>query len=393
MISFVLAATLQYPARFGSAVAMLGDLDIDGWPEIAVSAPDGTNGGNVYVFAGRTGALLARFGDVTPYGGLGASIAPGADVDGDTYDDVVVSLWVRGDDGKARGALRAFSPHLGSELWTSPAAIDPEMRAWWLARGAGEGRVTPRFPTALVPKRGDGQRAAVAELNWDANGDGVLDIAYAESTQRVEQRAVLRVLSGRDGSTLAERDVAETSNFGTAITAGADLDGDGAPEIAVAAPNRFEQNPPSRVIVYRARDLSELYRIRVFDLREYVAGFGESLAFVRDVDGDGASDLVCGPAGGYEFGFDYSEYGGPYSACDLTLFSGRSSKLLARSKTGMKDVRVHAIDRDVDHDGVDEVLIALPYRDEVRVVCGRCLLESRPLERAHAFFTLRPPKN
>lgn len=388
-----LAALAQPPqgqTRFGSAVALLGDVDGDGWRDIAVCAPSETFAGSLYVFSGRTGKLRARWSESTRHAGLASAIGPGGDLDGDGFDDLVVSLRPR--DRDFERALRAYSPRLGCELWTMSAPVEPSARTWWLAREPSETCATPRFPDRPVPRIGDGSRASVAELGWDANSDGVPDIACAEcATHGVERRALVRILSGRDGTTLVERELADTGLFGTAIASGVDLDGDGVPEIAVAAPNAYSANPPSRVYVLRARDLSELYRIRVFDLAHYVAGFGASLAFVRDVDGDDVADLVCGTQGGRDEA-DLYEDAASYGASDVTVFSGRSGRLVARSRTKASEVVVQTYDRDVDGDGIDELVLGLPDTDEVRVVCGRCLVESRPLTNVHAFLTLRPSK-
>jgi hypothetical protein len=391
----VLAALAQPAARpggFGSSVALLGDIDGDGWREIAVCAPSETFAGAVYVFSGRTGEFRVRWSEAIRHGGLASAIGPGGDLDGDGFDDVVVSLWRRDRNRDSDGALSAFSPRRGCELWTSNAPIDPRARTWWLAREASEGCATARFPDLRVPRTGDGNRASSTELGWDADGDGMLDIAYAECTTRgVERRALLRILSARDGSTLAERELAGTGLFGTAIASGVDLDGDGLPEIAVAAPNTFSTDPPSRVYVFRARDLSELYLIRVFELTHYVSGFAETLAFVRDMDGDGVADLVCGTNDGHDEA-DLYEDAESYGVSDITLFSGSSGRLIARSRMKTSDVRVSAFGRDFDGDGIDEILLGLPDSDEVRLACGRCLAESRPLARVHAFLTLRPTK-
>lgn len=55
----------QVAAHFGSAVALVGDLDGDGRSELLVGAPEydvsGSDCGRAYLYSGRTGGLLANF--------------------------------------------------------------------------------------------------------------------------------------------------------------------------------------------------------------------------------------------------------------------------------------------------------------------------------------------
>src|SRR5262249_38797247 len=81
--------------RLGTSLAGLGDVDGDGFFDLAVGAPDaGNNGlsksGSVYVYSGATGALLYRL-DGERYGILyGGAIANPGDVNQDHEDDLVI---------------------------------------------------------------------------------------------------------------------------------------------------------------------------------------------------------------------------------------------------------------------------------------------------------------
>src|SRR5262245_50647366 len=73
--------------RFGTSVAIVGDVDGDGFDDFVVGAPAGS--GFARVFSGRDRALLFQWnGD--PGDSLGASVSGPGDLDQDGYADVLV---------------------------------------------------------------------------------------------------------------------------------------------------------------------------------------------------------------------------------------------------------------------------------------------------------------
>ncbi len=300
-------------------MANLGDLDGDGFADLAVGArgnsfgPGYGPGGAVHIlFLNASGTVISSKKIAGGTDGVpsladtvrfGAAVANLGDLDGDGVTDLAV-----GDTkGNTYGAVHILFLNANGTVKSSTK----------IASGTNGGPILDGFSPSFG--------CSLASLG-DLDGDGVTDLAvgaYLESTTAFATGAVhilflnasgtvkssTRISSGTGGGPTLVHD----SNFGTSLANIGDLDGDGVADLAVGA----------------YRDAGTLYSGAVYVLLLNASGtaksstkidsltgggpplashvrFGHSVANVGDQDGDGVNDLAVGSTrddrGGYNRG-------------------------------------------------------------------------------------------
>ncbi|MDP3274133.1 MAG: FG-GAP-like repeat-containing protein [Deltaproteobacteria bacterium] len=258
--TFSAAASVSIPApaatvRFGAYVTSLGDVNADGYADIAVA----TGSNRVYVYHGSpTGVSSTPATVISPPAGatgvFGSTLSRAADFNHDGFGDLVV-----GHDGSSQSAYL----YLGS------------------ASGLGATPIVISGPASS----GFGRAVDVA---GDVNGDGYLDLAvgaYAASR--------LYVFHGSAGGFAAAPSTivgvtAGLSQLGLTVSFGGDTDGDGYGDVLAASPS----NGVTLLYFGSATGLDEATRL-TFSLG---AGAGTSLSAgdIYASDGLFLSDVVIG---------------------------------------------------------------------------------------------------
>jgi hypothetical protein len=271
----------QAGAQFGAKVQWLGDVDRDGYDDLAVGAPDwdstGTDRGAVFVWLGPESSIPSpgtpQNADHVFYGGaaganFGAAIAGGFDVDGDGFTDMAV---------KDGGRITLFR---GSP---TGLALDP---SWTFA------------PPGSSFAFGDTLVSA-----GDVNGDGFGDLLVGDHGFGVYPEnggAAWLFLGGVDGLGAAPawhvHDTQSLARFGYSMTTLGDVNGDGRSDFAVGAYLYDEPGGDTsvgRVDVFFGTAAGApttpdqvLKNLGTFR-------YGETLA-AGDINGDGYSDLAVG---------------------------------------------------------------------------------------------------
>jgi hypothetical protein len=291
--------------------ALLDDLDGDGAPDVAAVNGTTIQRSSVRLFSGRDGALLAdhRVGGF-PNGALVAL----PDLDGDGHDDLAVAL----DFGAANNrvelrssgdgrVLRTFVPSGPSGGFGSVMAVGiqpggavhlaiatPDSSAGVI--GGGEVAVYDATSGALLFRRlGTWSREALGSsvaFLGDVDGDAIGDWAFGAPRHGGGGRYAGRVVvaSGKAGAVIASRWGASAGDqFGTAVAALRDLDGDAIAELVVAAPYAGS-NSEGEVTVLAGgawTPIASVVGAAIGDL----LGFG--LVTLRDLDGDGADEWAA----------------------------------------------------------------------------------------------------
>jgi hypothetical protein len=243
--------------HFGRPAAA-GDVNLDGVPDILAASPFALGGGYVKVLSGVDGAQICKLTapDLTGHR-LGWSLAGGQDVNGDGVSDFVAGAQTN---GAGSGYARVYSGADGSVLHT-------------FAGTAG----------------GDAFGNAVL-LPGDLNGDGRSEIAVgAPHAGASSSIGYVRVLSGADGSELYTAVPAPTGFWamGSSLAAIDDIDGDGVVDLLVGAPGA---SPPGRMVVLSGATGATLYSLLGNGLSDHL---GLSVADVGDIDGDGLHDMAA----------------------------------------------------------------------------------------------------
>lgn len=252
--------------RFGAALAV-ADIDRDGDHELLVGAPGwNADAGAVFVVS-MGGARLGAYHGGEAYGYFGHAVAAVGDMDGDGAADVVVGAPSgRDDDGRATGTVSLLSGKTGRSLWSV----------------SGDGELESL-----------GESLAVL---GDVNGDGAMDVAVGAPGAASAGRGTgaVRILSGRDGRVWrALQGRGGGDRFGASLAAAGDVDGDGVGDLLVGAPGDDRGGDAAGAVLLwsgagRGSD-------PLLTLTGALPGdeFGHAVAAPGDVDGDGVPDLAA----------------------------------------------------------------------------------------------------
>ncbi|MEO7166030.1 MAG: integrin alpha [Chthoniobacterales bacterium] len=338
---------------FGAACAVVGDLNGDGIPDLAVGAPyqDGDfnnsspgfgppqNVGKVFLLDGANLRLLRTIDDPVyqmrqsfRFGGqFGTSIAATGDLNGDGIGDVVVGIphhiFVESADKAAFNAGRAivFNGKTGSILFTLD---DP------------------------TPEEGARCGFAVAGLG-DVNGDGVSDILVGvpkkNSADGLADVGATYIFSGANGSLIRTLNppaqTGANARFGSAVANAGDVDHDGVSDMLIGAPGA------SRAYVYSGASSALLFTL-TSPKPESLPSFGMAVAGGQDVNGDGSPDFVIGAP------LQKTLQGAAY------VFSGSNGALLRSLRNTRQDFSKFgaavAMSPDLTGDGRPDVLVGAP---------------------------------
>ena len=285
-----------FDGRFGVSVASPGDIDQDGVPDLLVGASKDVLGGRAYVFSGRDGIPLFELvsSNEESSGRFGNSVAGAGDVNQDGVADVIVGALCEDPDGVGcAGRAYVFSGRDGGLLFE-----------------------------LVSPNESNGGLFGISVAGaGDIDRDGFADLLVGASAEDF-MAGMAYVFSGDDGSVLFQLESPSGGEeFGFSVAGAGDVDQDGFPDLIVGSP-RADAVPRNagRAHVFSGRDVSVLFHL---DSPNGVIGglFGTSVAGAGDVNHDGVPDLLVGAR--------IEEPGpSPFGAGRAYVFSGQDGSVL-----------------------------------------------------------------
>lgn len=265
--------------RFGSVVADAGDINGDGFDDVLISAPgtDPAAPGRTWIVYGSTyGIHEAWFSEKTIIA-FGRTVAGAGDINGDGYADIMI----------------------GNPNYTN-TGNGGEVRIYY---GTPTGLNTINYVTLTEPSNGSLFGAAVSSAT-DLNGDHYADIVIGAPKYKVdnEVRGAAFVYYGAPTGLITTPKIlpgkSNNASMGAAVAGLGDTNGDGFDDLIVGAPTTNTPAVEAGAAWVYYGSASGVDNSTTFLKSEYSnTRFGTSVAAAGDVNGDGFFDAVVGIPG------------------------------------------------------------------------------------------------
>ncbi|MBC8404436.1 MAG: FG-GAP repeat protein [Planctomycetes bacterium] len=318
--------------NFGFCVDAASDVNNDGYDDVIIGAPyvsppGSANEGRAYVYSGFDGKKLYRFDGRSSEDRLGFAVAGAGDVNGDGFDDVLVtSLWCSESGFNQAGCVDLYSGANGSILrqWKGG---QPNNYFGYSIAGPGDTNAdgTPDVmigvPTAspngqiqagrvFVYSGSDGSRlhridgaapfdwfgfslSAAGDVNFDGYADFYVGAPLTDANGKVDAGSTY-LYSGKNANLLLQQDGAASGDaFGTAVNGGMDIDNDSIPDLITGATGADHngQNSVGTAIAASGLDGSIIYQYWGANENDFL---GHAVALLPDLNQNPMGEMLIG---------------------------------------------------------------------------------------------------
>jgi PKD repeat protein len=281
---------------FGREVAGGGDVNGDGFADVAVGAQGndagGSNAGRVYVFFGGPGADTVAdliLTGAAPEDRFGYSVSSAGDVNRDGFGDIIVGAYANDAGGPDAGRAYVFF-----------GGVAPDATADWILTGEAPG---DRFGVEV---------AAAGDPNGDQYADVIVGADYNDAGGSRAGRAYL-YRGGAAPDAIADvvfTGPAPEAGFGASASAAGDMDGDGFGDLVVGSwLYSGDTYSVGRADVYLGGPSMDALPDLTLIGERTDDRLGVSVAGLGDANGDGRSEIAVGA---YYYDAELGEEGRAY---------------------------------------------------------------------------------
>jgi hypothetical protein len=336
---------------FGVTVSSAGDVNGDGYEDIIIGAPfndaGGVNAGRAYIFFG--GTAMDSIADVVLTGEaagdiFGISVSSAGDVNGDSYDDVIVGAQENSAGGTAAGRVYIY---FGGELMDDTADI--------IMTGTTPNNFFGKCVAGAGDVNGDGYDDVLASAPYNNNSTGITYIFYGGLLMDTIPDVVMI------GENLVQY-------FGSSIASAGDVNGDSFADVLIGGAYNSSSTSAGKAYLYLGGVSMDSTADVVMNGEMISDRFGYSVSSAGDVNGDGFSDVIIGSinndAGGMDAGRAYIYFGA--TNMDNTadwISTGEASE----DQFGSSVASVG----DINEDGFSDVIVGATFNDAGGSNAGR----------------------
>lgn len=354
--SSVIRGADQVGAGFGAAVAGVGDVDGDGFPDVAVGAPTWdsptVDAGRAFIYPGSLGGVSST--PIWEEWGIAANVRFGADVQpaGDVNGDGLADVAVNAPGNLAGGNVFSRYVVVVHGARTSFGAV---LIGWYVTRNDGT------------------DWGSAIGTAGDVNNDGFSDLIVGSSSfangQTAEGRAEIFYGGGAGPYSMYAHQITTSQSstyFAWKSTTVGDVNGDGFSDVALSGPGINVNTTDDGEVQLHYGSAAGLVAGPKWNGTQANASFGSALAAAGDVNGDGYADILVGAPLTGTSGRAYCWYGGPAGpatgAANWSVAAGTTGAYFGFSVSGAGDV---------NGDGFADVVIGAPYDENDQSNEGR----------------------